>query len=217
MSRQLRELLGRLRLVAHAARDEALRDPRLLWALLRTPRRRFLPTADQPAPAEPRAASSLAGQTVTDAPFVARMIAAARLPPGARVLEIGTGTGYQAAVLAAMGCQVTTVEIVPALHALAAANLARCGHADAVCRLGDGAAGAPDRAPFDAILVACAAPAPSPALLDQLAPGGRLLMPEGPPDRVQTLVALERTPHGWTRIPLQAVWFVPMVTPAEGE
>lgn len=206
-----RELRERVKLVTRCLADPDLRDPRLLWALLRVPRTRFLPTDDRPPAWSAKAAASLEGQTVTDAPFVARTIADARLREGARVLEVGTGTGYQAAVLAAMGCDVTSIERVPALHAVARRNLAALGYAHVDLRCGAGEQGAPDRAPFDAILVACAAAAPPPALLAQLAPGGILMMPEGDPNRMQTWTRWQRTADGLERTPLRVTWFVPLV------
>ena len=139
------------------------------------------------------------GQTLTCPDFVAMMSAALHLRPGARALEVGTGTGCQAAILAACGAKVTSVEIRPSLHELARAAHARAGVRGVELRLGDGAAGAADNGPFDAILIACAAEQIPPALLDQLAMGGRLVAPEGAGDRLQTLVMVERRPEELVR------------------
>jgi protein-L-isoaspartate(D-aspartate) O-methyltransferase len=207
----LRDLAGRARLVARCLRDPGLRRPPLLWALLRTPRAPFLPTGDRPPAWSPLPALSLAGQTVTDARFVARALAQAGVEEGTRVLEVGTGTGYQAAVLAAMGAQVVTVERIKALHAWACRTFRRLGLHSIDVRLGDGSLGAPDRAPFDVILVACAAEEPPSALLEQLAPGGCLLMPQGPPERMQVWTRWERTADGFCATPLAPVSFVPLV------
>lgn len=119
-------------------------------------------------------------QTISDPYIVAVMTAAAKLGPGANVLEIGTGSGYQAAVLAELGAKVATIEIVPQLAARAAVTLRRRGYRNVTVRSGDGFGGWADRGPFDAVIVtAGSARVPQP-LLDQLRVGGRLIMPIGP-------------------------------------
>jgi protein-L-isoaspartate(D-aspartate) O-methyltransferase len=139
---------------------------------------------------------------------VAFMSEAARVRPGDRVLEIGAGSGYQSAVLAALGAQVFTMEIVPDLLDRARAALAAAGCARVVLRQGDGTHGWPDEAPFDAIL-ATAAPERIPqALLDQLRVGGRLVIPVGTGS--QELVRVTRTEQGFERESLLPVRFVPM-------
>ncbi len=126
-----------------------------------------------------------------------------------RVLEIGTGSGYQAAVLAACGAEVWTIEIVPALATRAAQTLARLGYERVHVRSGDGSHGWPEHAPFDAILVTAAPEELPRALREQLAPGGRLVAPVGAGDE-QTLQVHERTPDGFRVERVAAVRFVPM-------
>jgi protein-L-isoaspartate(D-aspartate) O-methyltransferase len=192
-------------------RDQRLRKPRLAWALLRVPRAPFVPSSDPEAVYGTAGAESACGQTVTDARFVALMVAAVDPHPVERVLEVGTGTGYQAAILASMGCRVTTIERHAELHSIAQSNLRALGLRSVDCRRGDGSHGVPDGAPFDVIIVSCAAPEPPEALLSQLSPGGRLILPEGDPDAMQTLTLYTKTPSGLERVPLRAAWFVPLV------
>jgi protein-L-isoaspartate(D-aspartate) O-methyltransferase len=129
-----------------------------------------------------------------------------------KVLEVGTGSGYQAAVLAAIGCDVYTIEIVEPLATTAAATLARVGYDRVRVRHGDGYRGWPEAAPFDAVIVTAAAGDIPPRLLEQLAPGGRLVMPVGPQDGVQYLVLVEKSASGeTTRRTLLPVRFVPLI------
>jgi protein-L-isoaspartate(D-aspartate) O-methyltransferase len=139
------------------------------------------------------------------------MIAAMELAPGARVLEIGTGTGYQAAVLAEAGFQVWTIEIRPILAHEAERTLNELGYGGSRIHLlcGDGALGWPEAAPFDGIIGAAAARSVPPALLEQLAPGGTLVLPVG--EIEQTLWRYRRTPAGFHPEELLAVRFVPMI------
>ena len=181
----------------------------VLQAMNRTPRHEFVPLperarayADYPLPIG-------YGQTISQPYIVAFMTAALDPHPGDRVLEIGAGSGYQAAVLSQLVSQVYTVEIVAELAAQAAATLRRLGYANVQVRCGDGALGWPEEAPFDAILVACA-PRRIPAqLTNQLTPTGRMIVPVGSPDR-QDLVLLRNTPHGLRRAAILPVSFVPM-------
>jgi protein-L-isoaspartate(D-aspartate) O-methyltransferase len=143
--------------------------------------------------------------------FVAQMTSLLEVRRGSRVLDVGTGTGYQAAVLAELGCEVTSVEILESMHELGAGNLQRAGY-DVELRLADGAHGASDRAPFDAILLACAPHNVPDELLEQLRVGGVLVAPEGDPELIQTLVRYRRSEDGWDREELRAAWFVPMTS-----
>jgi protein-L-isoaspartate(D-aspartate) O-methyltransferase len=137
----------------------------------------------------------------------------ARLRPDARVLEIGTGSGYQAAVLALLARQVWSIEIVEPLAGQAAARLAALGYRNVTVRAGDGYRGWPEHAPFDAILVTAAPPEIPQPLLDQLAVGGRLVAPVG--EASQELVVVERTPGGLSRRTILPVRFVPMTGEAQ--
>jgi len=135
------------------------------------------------------------GQTLSQPLVVARMIERLRAAPGEKVLEIGTGSGYQTALLARMGYEVRTVERVAPLLLRARGNWERSGIAGVQARLGDGSLGWPEEAPFAAILVSAAAPRVPQALLEQLAPGRRLVLPVGSAFR-QTLRTLVRTAAG---------------------
>jgi protein-L-isoaspartate(D-aspartate) O-methyltransferase len=190
-----------------------VRDPRVLEALRAVPRHRFVPEAyrarayeDGPLPIGHR-------QTISQPYIVAVMTELLRPQPGDRVLEIGTGSGYQAAVLARLVERVYSIEIVPELAAQARASLAELGVANVEVFAGDGYRGLPDRAPFDGVLLT-AAPAEVPQpLLDQLAPGGRLVAPVGTGD--QELRVIERTPEGIRTTRLFPVRFVPFVRGGE--
>jgi protein-L-isoaspartate(D-aspartate) O-methyltransferase len=149
------------------------------------------------------------GQTISQPFIVAFMTEAAAIKPGAKVLEIGTGSGYQAAILAAMGAQVFTIEIIPALAERAAATLQELSYDQVQVRAGDGYRGWPEVAPFDAIIVTAAPATIPPALLDQLAEGGRLVIPVGPQGGSQELTLATKTGGKIHRRNLLPVRFVP--------
>ena len=152
------------------------------------------------------------GQTISQPAVVAYMTEQLRLPAGSRVLEIGTGSGYQAAVLAEIARDVFSIERIPGLARTASARLARLGYGRVRVRQGDGALGWPEEAPFDGIIVTAAAVAVPPALLAQLGPAGRMILPLGGPDDPQVLVLLERnSAGGFDRRDLWPVRFVPFL------
>jgi protein-L-isoaspartate(D-aspartate) O-methyltransferase len=158
------------------------------------------------------------GQTVSQPLVVALMAQALELTPDDRVLEVGAGSGYAAAVLARLAARVDAVEVREALARRAAENLAAAGVANVVVHHGDGTAGWPQEAPYDAISVAAGARAVPPALVDQLAPGGRLVMPLGRRPERQRLVRVRRDADGDARledlgIPVR---FVPLISPRPG-
>ncbi len=171
---------ARARMVETQLRSRGVRAPRVLAAMAAVPRESFVPVglrdlayADEALPIEH-------GQTISQPLMVGLMTELLAPEPGDRVLDIGTGSGYQAAVLAAMGCRVTSVERVPELAATARSRLAALGFADRVeVRVGDGSAAEPSDAPWPRIIVAAAAPGVPEALLAQLADGGRLVIPVG--------------------------------------
>lgn len=197
-------------------RAGGIKDERVLAAMGRTPRHRFVPAdlravayADTPLPLG-------LGQTISQPTVVAMMTELARVEPGDRVLEVGTGSGYQAAVLAECGAEVYSVEILPELGERARELLQELGYRTVHVRIEDGYRGWPEYAPFQAIVVTAAPPKVPPTLLEQLAPGGRLVVPEG--EHVQTLTVYRRTETGDFEVSRHAgVRFVPMTGEAEGD
>jgi protein-L-isoaspartate(D-aspartate) O-methyltransferase len=150
------------------------------------------------------------GQTISQPYMVAAMTAALRLASGERVLEVGTGFGYQAAVLSCIAKEIFTIECRPELGASAAERLLRLGYANVHVHCGDGTLGLPEFAPFDAVLVAAAAPAPPAPLLAQLAEGGRMVIPVGDVEN-QELQLIERSHDTFRKIMLESCRFVPLV------
>ena len=150
-------------------------------------------------------------QTISQPFIVALMTDLLAAQPGDRVLEIGTGSGYQAAVLAAFGAKVFSVEVIPALAERARRALEAQGYTDVMTRTGDGAQGWPENAPYDAIIVTAAALEVPESLVTQLRPGGRMVIPIGPPDGDQTLLLLEKDKAGgMSRRAVLPVRFVPL-------
>jgi protein-L-isoaspartate(D-aspartate) O-methyltransferase len=186
-------------------RRRGIRDERVLQAMRRVPREAFVPSGARRHAYADAALALSHGQTISQPYVVALICQALELRGGERVLDVGTGSGYQAAVLAELAGEVVSVERIPELAAQARRNLAAAGY-DVDVRVGDGALGVPDRAPFDAIAVAAsAAELPAP-LYDQLAEGGRLVLPID-----ESLVAVTRTPAGARTRFLSPVRFVPLV------
>ena len=185
-------------------------SPRVRRALGTVPRESFVRDDDAVRAYVNRPLAIGHGQTISQPFIVALMTDLLAVPVGARVLEIGTGSGYQAAVLAELGAEVYTIEIVAALADAARERLARLGYAGVTVRTGDGNLGWPEQAPFDAIIVTAAGPLP-PAVLDQLAPGGRLVIPLGSAAGDQQLTVVTRdadgTVHETPRLPVR---FVPL-------
>lgn len=201
----------RARMVREQVADRGIRDPRVLDALASVPRHAFvspdlapLAYGDAPLPIGE-------GQTISQPYIVALTVEALDLSERDRVLDVGTGSGYAAAVLSRVAGEVFSVERVPSLCRTAVERLARLGYENVQVREGDGSLGWSEHAPFDAIAVAAVGPRPPPALLDQLAVGGRLVMPVGP-DGSQTLVRLTRRANGsYREEPLVDVRFVPLI------
>jgi len=188
-------------------------DRRVLDALRSVERHLFVPEAMRPHAYEDRPLPIGHRQTISQPYIVALMTELARVGKGARVLEIGTGSGYQAAVLAVLAKEVYTIEIVEPLAMESKARLARLGYRNVVVRAGDGYRGWPEKAPFDAILVTAAPPEIPAPLLEQLAVGGRLVAPVG--EGVQDLVLVEKTSRGLLRRSVLPVRFVPMTGEAQ--
>jgi protein-L-isoaspartate(D-aspartate) O-methyltransferase len=203
----------RERMVREQIAARGIRDPRVLAALSRVPRHELVPEEvrayayqDQPLPIGQ-------GQTISQPYVVAYMTEQLRLRGDERVLEVGTGSGYQAAVLAELAHEVFSIEIVPELGERARADLARLGYRNVHIRIGDGYRGWPEQAPFDAIIVTAAPGHVPQPLIDQLAMGGRLVLPVG--EFNQELLLLSRDADGIHEEHLIDVRFVPMRGEAE--
>jgi protein-L-isoaspartate(D-aspartate) O-methyltransferase len=181
--------------LAESLRRRGIADERVLKAIERVPRELFVPLELRRSAYHDRALPIGCGQTISQPFMVATICAALRLEGGERVLDVGTGSGYQAAVLAELADEVVTVERVPELAEQARATLDRAGYGRVDVRVGDGTLGVPDRAPYDAIAVAAAAPGVPDALYEQLSPGGRIALPVGS-RRDQWLEVVIRGPHG---------------------
>ena len=203
----------RAEMVEHQIVPRGIHDPRVLAAMRKVPRHLFVPESQSPYAYEDRPLPIGEGQTISQPFIVAAMTELAAPGPEARVLEIGTGSGYQAAVLAELARDVYTIEIVEPLAARAAALLQLLGYANVKTRAGDGYRGWPEAAPFDAIIVTAAPPQIPEPLKQQLKPGGRLVVPVG--ERIQKLVVVTRTADGFSEQTVLPVRFVPMTGEAQ--
>jgi protein-L-isoaspartate(D-aspartate) O-methyltransferase len=185
-------------------------DERVLGAIASTPRERFVPVGERHRAYENVALPIDCGQTISQPLVVARMLEMLGLRSSDRVLDVGTGSGYHAALLALLCDHVWTIERHRELSALAEQAIVGLGIENVTFVVGDGWEGLPAQAPFDAINVAAATGDSVPTTLeDQLAPGGRLVAPVG--SRDQHLILTQRTPEGIARVKLEAVRFVPLV------
>jgi protein-L-isoaspartate(D-aspartate) O-methyltransferase len=189
-----------------AARD--IRDRRVLEVMRKVPRHRFVPESLQTRAYEDSPLPIGFDQTISQPYIVAYMTQALDVQPGHRVLEIGTGSGYQAAVLAALAGRVYTIEIVEPLAARARATLAAMGYGNVEVRTGNGYLGWPEQAPYDRVMVTAAPDAVPPALVQQLKVGGLMAIPVG--DVLQELRILRRTAGGMETLRTLPVRFVPM-------
>jgi protein-L-isoaspartate(D-aspartate) O-methyltransferase len=184
-------LAERERMVEHQIAARGVREPRVLDAMRAIPRHLFVPGAVRHAAYDDRALPIAEGQTISQPYMVAVMTQALDPAPDHRVLEIGTGSGYQAAILARLAGEVHSIERHPALAALARQALDAVGAANVVIHVGDGTEGLLEHAPFDRILVTAGAPSVPESLQRQLAPGGRLVIPVGP-SGFQHLTTIDR-------------------------
>ncbi len=202
---------ARNRMMEHDIRGRGVTNAAVLAAVGRVPRHRFVLPAfrdqsygDHPLPIGHN-------QTISQPYIVAAMTELLEVRPGHRIFEVGTGSGYQAAVLAEVGAEVYTVEIVPELAAQATGVLKELGYEDVHVRAGDGYAGWPEHAPFDGVMVTCGADRIPEPLVEQLAVGGRMVIPVGPSGGIQSLLVGTKKEDGTleTRT-VMAVRFVPM-------
>jgi len=202
-------------MVEEQIESRGVRDPKVLEAMRTVPREKFVPQSvrkhayeDGPLPIED-------GQTISQPYIVALMTELLEVGPGNRVLEIGTGSGYQSAVLAAMGVEVFTIEIRPLLCRTARERLERLGYSSVHVRCGDGYGGWPAEAPFDGIIVTAAPERVPDPLLDQLKVGGHMVIPVGA--FYQELKVITRNGGGYEERSVVPVRFVPMTGQAERE
>ncbi len=202
----------RERMVREQIEARGVTNTAVLAAMRKVPREEFVPMAwrelayrDGPLPIG-------RGQTISQPYVVALMTELLELKPGEKVLEVGTGSGYQAAILAEVGAEVYTIEIVETLAKSAAERLKRLGYEKVKVTCGDGYLGWKEHAPFDAVMVTCAVEPVPPPLLEQLKPGGRLVVPLGAAGETQMLVVLRKDAKGnVTRRDVVPVAFVPLV------
>lgn len=205
---------ARTSMVEHQLGPRGIADERVLAAMGRVPRELFVPEPSRRAAYLDGALPIGYGQTISQPYMVALICSLMRLEGPERVLDIGTGSGYQAAVLAELAAEVVTIERIPRLAENARRALDEAGYARVEVRVGDGSLGVPDRAPFDAIAVAAAAPDVPRPLYDELVPGGRLVLPRGS-RWAQELVLVVRTERGPVEEESVPCRFVPLVG-AEG-
>ncbi len=204
----LREAMVRETIIA---RD--VQDPRVLGAMRKVPRHEFVPAEQRRHAYEDNPLPIGHGQTISQPFIVALMAEVAEIGPGEKVLEIGTGSGYGAAVLAELAKDVFTIEILDPLAVEAGKTLERLGYGNVHVRSGDGYRGWPEEAPFDAIVVTAAPPEVPEPLKSQLKVGGKLVLPVG--TRSQQLRVITRTPEGFVEESLTPVRFVPMTGEAQ--
>jgi protein-L-isoaspartate(D-aspartate) O-methyltransferase len=205
---KLRESMVREQL---QARD--VKDARVLAAMRKVPRHKFVPKNLADSAYEDYPLPLTLGQTISQPYIVGYMTQALQLRGGERVLEIGTGSGYQAAILAELAAEVYTIEILPELASQAQSTLDALGYKNIRIRSGDGYAGWPEAAPFDRIIVTAAPDHIPQPLIDQLKPGGKMIIPVG--SVTQELVLVEKNERGISRRSTIPVIFVPMTGQAQ--
>jgi len=200
---------ARQNMVEYQIKGRGIKDKNVLGAMLKVPRHLFVPEEmrdlayrDEPLPIGH-------GQTISQPYIVGYMTEALKLQPGDRVLEIGTGSGYQTAILAEIVSEVYTIELIPELSLRAQETLKSLGYKNIEFLTGDGSKGWPEKAPFEAILVSAAPAEVPPALMEQLKIDGRLIIPVGTDS--QELVLIKRTKKGWEKTRLIGVRFVPLI------
>jgi protein-L-isoaspartate(D-aspartate) O-methyltransferase len=206
---------ARARMVAEQIRARGVRETRALDAMGKVPRELFVPEDYRHEAYEDRPVPIGFGATISQPYIVGYMTEALKVEPAHRVLEIGTGCGYQTAVLAEIASFVYSIEVVPELAARARVTLESLGYTNVLIRTGDGHDGWPEEAPFDRILGAAAANEVPPALVEQLGDGGILVIPLGSPHGAQELHVMEKRGRTVATLATLPVRFVPMVRPRE--
>ena len=202
-------------MVAEQIAARGVKDSVTLTAMRSVPRHLFVPAAQRDYAYQDRPLPIGHGQTISQPFMVATMTELISPGPGRKVLEIGTGSGYQAAILAAAGAEVFSIEIIPQLAASAGRRLAELGYGEVAVRTADGFYGWPEEAPFDAIIVTAAAEFVPPPLLEQLAEGGLMVIPVGSPYFVQTLMLVQKRDGKPYSSSLMPVRFVPFTRATE--
>jgi protein-L-isoaspartate(D-aspartate) O-methyltransferase len=205
--------MRRLAMVDSQIARRGVRETRVLDAMRRVPRHEFVPPESVPSAYEDWPLPIGYGQTISQPYVVAYMTELLEVAPKSKVLEIGTGSGYQAAVLGDLGAEVYTIEIVPELAQRARETLERLGYRNVQVRAGDGYRGWPEAAPFDRIIVTAAPDHIPQPLVDQLAVGGRMVLPVG--NTWQRMTVLTKTPRGVVQQKTIDVVFVPMTGEAQ--
>jgi protein-L-isoaspartate(D-aspartate) O-methyltransferase len=200
----------RAEMIEKQLRRRGIKDGAVLAAMLAVPRHEFVPPELRARAYEDAPLPIGSGQTISQPYIVAAMTAALHLQPHHRVLEIGTGCGYQAAVLSQLAKEVFTIERQPELASAASEKLSRLGYSNVHVHCGDGTLGLPEFAPFDAILVAAAAPTVPKPLLAQLSEGGRIIIPVGDAEN-QELQLIEKRAESFPMRMLEGCRFVPLV------
>jgi protein-L-isoaspartate(D-aspartate) O-methyltransferase len=200
----------RARMVDEQLRARDISDERVLEAMERVPRELFVPEDLRGRAFDDAALPIAAGQTISQPYMVARIAAELGLDGDERILDVGSGSGYQAAVLAELGDEVHTIERIPELAEQARRNLVAAGYDQVAVHQGDGSRGLPEFAPYDAVAVAAAAPDFPQALYDQLRPGGRLVVPVGG-RHGQRLQVIVRSPEGPAVVRSVPCRFVPLL------
>jgi protein-L-isoaspartate(D-aspartate) O-methyltransferase len=198
-------------MVSNQLERRGIRDRRVLDAMAAMPREAFVPGVPASVAYDDRALPIESGQTISQPYMVARMTELLAVEPGDRILEVGTGSGYQAAILARVGARVTSLERHADLAEEARERLAGLGIDGIDVRVGDGSVGAPDGAPWDGIVVTAAAPAIPDPLREQLAIGARLVIPVGPRSQQELLIVERSGEADWVEWSDGAVVFVPLV------
>lgn len=194
-----------------------IEDERVLNAMRLVPRHVFVPEEEQSQAYADRPIPIGWGQTISQPYMVAAMTEMLSLQPESRVLEIGTGSGYQTAILAELAKEVYTIEVVPMLLERARGVLQQLGYVNIHFRIGDGRLGWPERAPFDGVIVTCAPDEIPDELVAQLADGGRMAVPIGPPGGVQMLYLVTRQGRRIVKRPVMSVRFVPLLPGGQTE